>query len=152
MKFCDRESREGNKKTQRERRKCGSKNEHAAEEWKKSQWGGEDGETMTNPDECVSQHGPNTYYITQPDLSDKSLNMQIARYLFQWQITSHINRLVKYNAHRRLRAHTLSTDHNTHMQVVYCIGCAFQTQWSINWINAAFVLMINTIMSHVCSA
>lgn len=38
-------------------------------------------------DEYESQHGSNTYFITQPDFSDKSLNMQIAPNLFQWQIT-----------------------------------------------------------------
>lgn len=34
MKFCDRESRGENKKRQRKRRKCASKNEHTAEERK----------------------------------------------------------------------------------------------------------------------
>lgn len=38
---------------------------------------------MTNPDEYESQQDSNTYFITQPDFSDKSLNMQIALYLFQ---------------------------------------------------------------------
>lgn len=53
--------------------------------WQRRGGGGEEG-TMTNPNEYETQQDSNTYFITQPDSSDKSLNMQIALYLFQWQI------------------------------------------------------------------
>lgn len=54
-------------------------------------------ETMTNPDKYESQQDPNTYFINPPDSFDKSLNMQIAQYLFKWQITPPINRVLKHS-------------------------------------------------------
>lgn len=54
-------------------RKIERKNENEVERKRKQR----------NPDELKSQQDSNTYFITQTDSSEKSLNMQIALNLFQ---------------------------------------------------------------------
>lgn len=59
-----------------------------------------------------TQTQTSTYSVTQPDVSDKSLNMQITLNLFQWQITHHTSKIrTQKNAQTNLHVHTHPCTH-----------------------------------------